>query len=106
MVYGLEEKIKDDFVILAPESPDDLVKEGNQLSHCVASYVKDVINGRCKIYFLRNKGEDIDKPLVTIEIRGMNIRQAKGKSNRPVTPEQKEFITKWAREKDLIEDYY
>ena len=106
LVYGLEEKIKDDFVIIAPESPDDLVKEGNQLSHCVASYVKDVIRGKCKIYFLRNKGEDMDKPLVTIEIRGMNIRQAKGKSNRPVTPEQKEFITKWAREKDLIEDYY
>lgn len=106
LVYGLEEKIKDDFVILAPESPDDLVKEGNQLSHCVASYVKDVINGRCKIYFLRNKGEEMDKPLVTIEVRGLNIRQAKGKGNRQVTPEQKEFITQWAREKDLIEDYY
>jgi hypothetical protein len=96
---------KEPFVIIIPEASEDLIKEGNQLSHCVASYVKDVNNDRCKIVFLRDK-EDLTKPLVTIEVRGMNIRQARGFANRTVTPEQKEFIKKWAEEKNLVEAYY
>jgi hypothetical protein len=96
---------KEPFLIVLPTESQDLVKEGNQLSHCVASYVKDVNSDRCKIVFLRDK-EEPEKPLVTIEVRGMNIRQARGFGNRTVTPEQKEFIQKWAEEKNLVEAYY
>lgn len=99
------QKKKDPYVILLPETAEDLVREGNQLSHCVASYVEDVNNDKCKIVFLRNK-ENPENPLVTIEVRGMNIRQARGFANRTVTPEQKEFIKKWAKERDLVEAYY
>jgi len=94
-----------DYVILAPEQPDDLVKEGNQLSHCVASYVKDVANDRCKILFLR-KLDNMDTPVATIEVRGINIRQARGRANRALKQEEREFITAWAKKKNLVEAYY
>lgn len=93
------------YAIVIPADPDDLVKEGNVLSHCIASYVKDIVSGKCKIAFLRNV-DDLSKPLVSIEIRGFNIRQAKGRSNRSVTQEEKEFIKEWAKKKKLIEAYY
>jgi hypothetical protein len=96
---------KEKYAIVIPDKSEDIVKEGNELSHCVASYVKDVIEDRCKIVFLRNK-EDLDKPLATIEVRGFNIRQARGFSNARISEDQKEFIKLWAEEKRLIENYY
>jgi len=99
------EKKKSKYAIVSPQSSEDLMKEGNQLSHCVASYSKDIISDKCKILFLRDV-EEIDKPLATIEVRGFNIRQARGFANRPVREEEKEFIKEWAEEKGLIEAYY
>lgn len=96
---------KDNFIVLAPTTPADIVKEGNQLSHCVASYVKDVIGDKCQILFLRNK-EEPEKPLVTIEVRGLNIRQVRGFANRQISDQEKEFVKKWAEEKNLVEAYY
>lgn len=96
---------KEKYVIVAPNEPNDLVREGNELSHCVASYVKDVIAQKCKIFFLREK-EDIDSPVATIEVRGYNIRQARGYRNRMVDSEQKKFIKQWAEDNGLVEAYY
>lgn len=94
-----------DLVIIAPEETEDLVKEGNELSHCVSSYVDDVTRDKCKILFLRHK-EEPEKPLATIEVRGLNIRQARGFANRQLNDEQKEFLSIWAEEKNLVEAYY
>lgn len=94
-----------EYIVITPEKPDDLVREGNQLSHCVASYVKDVSADRCKIVFLR-KADEPEVPLATIEVRGLNIRQAKGRANRSLRDEEKAFISKWAEKKQLVEAYY
>lgn len=102
--FGLKDK-KQKYAILIPNSPEDLIKEGNQLSHCVASYVSDVNNDKCKILFLRDK-EDLEKPLATIEVRGLNIRQARGFANRAIPEDQKEFIRAWAEKNNLVEAYY
>lgn len=96
---------KSKYTVITPIEVDDLVREGNQLSHCVASYVDDVASDRCKILFLREV-DNIDTPLATIEIRGFNIRQARGYANRALDEEQREFVRKWAEEKNLIEAYY
>lgn len=96
---------KQEYAIILPKTPQDIIDEGNELSHCVASYVNDVNNDKCKIVFLRDI-EQQDAPLVTIEVRGYNIRQARGQGNRLVSPEQKEFIKKWAEERKLFEAYY
>lgn len=99
------DEAKKDYCILLPTASEDLVKEGNQLSHCVSSYVKDVINDKCKIVFLRSV-EEPDKPLATIEVRGINIRQARGFGNRQLKEEEKQFVKDWAEVKGLHEAYY
>lgn len=96
---------KQDFVIVKPEKVDDLKREGEELTHCVASYVDDVQRGNCKILFLRDKNNP-DVPLATIEVRGQRIRQARIKGNGGVSPEQRDFIKLWSKEKNLIESYY
>lgn len=100
----LEMKTKE-YSIISPTAMDDLIKEGNELSHCVASYVGSIIDGSCNIYFLR-KTDDLDLPHATIEVRGGRVRQARGYANRQLTKDEREFITAWAKKKDLVENYY
>ncbi|WJJ55348.1 hypothetical protein QB910_000104 [Dabrowskivirus KKP3916] len=65
-----------------------------------SGHVNDVVNKRCKIYFLRET-KFIDEPLVTIEVRDGNIRQVRGKLNRAPTPDEKAFVAEWAEKKGL-----
>lgn len=91
---------KKPYAIVAPQDASDLIKEGSSLSHCVASYVTDVIDKKCKILFLR-EAEALDKSLVTIEVRDSNIRQVRGFGNRAATPIEMDFVREWAEKKQL-----
>lgn len=95
------EEVKKGFVIVTPKTCDDLVNEGSSLSHCVASYVDNVIDGKCKILFMRNK-ENVDESLITIEVRDGNIRQVRGKFNRNPVDWEWNFVREWAKEKELV----
>lgn len=90
----------DGYKVFAPEEPSDLIREGNLLSHCVSSYVNKVISNTSTILFLREV-DDIDTPLVTIEVRGEKITQARGKMNNPPTVQQKQAINKFAKKYNL-----
>lgn len=103
--YNSYEWKKRDFSIITPKEMDDLIKEGSDLSHCVASYVNSIIEKRCKIFFLR-KTEDLETSLATVEVRGNNVRQARGYSNRSLTSKEKTFIAEWADKKNLRLNYY
>lgn len=96
---------KKPFAIVTPSEMQDLIKEGNELSHCVASYVEAINSGRCKILFMRD-AEDLDKSLATIEVRGNNVRQARGYANRALKPEERDFVAEWAKKKELELNYY
>lgn len=96
---SLEFKNKE-YSIIAPKSADDVIKEGELLSHCVASYVKDIANGLCKILFLRNKNDE-DKPYMTIEVRADKVVQFKGISNSRASADDLEVLEKWAEKKSL-----
>jgi len=98
-----------EFVVIKPIEPADLVKEGDSLGHCVKSYVDDVIKEKCKILFIRHRGLE-DESLLTVEVRGnkddgFRIVQVRGKSNRNAIQKEKEFITEWAKKKELREAY-
>lgn len=90
----------DGYRIFTPMQTDELVREGNVLGHCVGSYVGKVRKRQCIIAFLRD-ADDVDKPLVTIEIAGDTIIQARGKMNNPTTPEQRDIINKFAKKFNL-----
>lgn len=103
--YKALEFKKKPYAIITPNEMSDLIKEGNELSHCVASYVEAVNSGRCKILFMRSI-EDLDKPLATIEVRGYNVRQARGYANRALLKEERDFVAEWAKKKELELNYY
>ena len=83
-----------DYMFIYPKSTQDMKDEAAQQSNCIASYIQRVIDEECDILFLRKK-EDIDKSLVTLEVRNNQIVDAKQKYNMPVSEKQQEIINKW-----------
>lgn len=55
------------YEIVIPQEPQDLIKEGQEMHHCVGSYVDKVVNNDCYIVFIRNKN-DLTVPYITAEI--------------------------------------
>ncbi|MGL4450709.1 MAG: PcfJ domain-containing protein [Sarcina sp.] len=97
---SLEFKYKN-YEIVYPETTQDIKDEGCQLNHCVASYIGNVIDGRCHIVFLRHK-DNLDKSLVTLEIRNDKVVQARGKFNRDVTSQEQEVINKYNKKLEKV----
>lgn len=93
----------DNFIIIFPKIPEDLVREGIALNHCVKSYIEAVAKRKTNIFFLR-KTEEINIPYITIELTNDNyIRQAHGINNSEIDPNSAEyaFIKKWANKNDI-----
>ena len=84
----------DDYCFIYPKSTQDIKDEAVAQNNCVASYIEDVIKGRCHILFLRSKYNP-EKSLVTIEVQNNRIIQARQRFNYPVTTEQQNIINKW-----------
>jgi hypothetical protein len=103
--YKRLEYKKKDFSIITPKEMQDLINEGNELSHCVASYVESIVSGRCQILFLRDT-KRLEEPLATIEVRGENVRQARGFANRALRVAERDFVAEWAKKKELQLNYY
>lgn len=55
------------YEIVIPQNTQDIVKEGQEMHHCVGSYVNKVVNNDCYIVFVRNKN-DLTTPYITAEI--------------------------------------
>lgn len=91
----------EDYVIICPESTQAVKDEAVQQNHCVASYIQDVIDGKCNILFMREK-ENPTKSLITIELRGTTVIQARGKFNRDMTKEEEEVIKKYEERLERI----
>jgi hypothetical protein len=91
----------EEFSIALPKDAADIVREGNKLCHCVASYIKKVAIGDSFIVFLRKKKEK-DKPFYTIEIQNNRVVQIRGLANSKLKDSKaKEFIRDWSRKNKL-----
>ena len=88
------EKTFGDYVFMYPKSTQAIIDEAVSQNNCVASYIQSVIDGRCHILFLRHK-DTPEQSLVTIEVRGNKIVQARQRYNALCTAEQKEAVDKW-----------
>ena len=86
------------YYVVAPKSSDDLKKEGDTLNHCVASYIKRVIDGECLIYFLRI---DKDESLITFEVRHNDIVQVRGLHNRKPNENEVQALKDFAKYRKL-----
>lgn len=92
------------YCIILPKSGDDLIKEGHNMKHCVASYYGRFADKETIIVFMRNK-EDINQSLVTIEIGLTNkIIQAKGAGNKMPAKIEMDFVEKYQKHLKTLEN--
>lgn len=82
-------------MIVIPKTLNDIVKEGQELHHCVGNYIDRAADGSTDILFLREKDKE-DVPFYTIEVRGLEIIQYRGaynnQHNNPVPESIKKFM--------------
>lgn len=96
----------DIYSVIYPKTPYDLLVEGQKQHHCVGAFINSVSRGNTSIFFLR-KNEEIDKPLLTIEVRDGEVRQAHGFGNSNIEELEEanngivEFFNNWANAKKL-----
>lgn len=90
----------ENYIIIPPNAPEDLISEGVKLKHCVGSYLEKVCDGGTSIFFIREK-DDLDKPFFTLEIRDNKVRQCHGFANCDMTKEVEEFLQKFCKEKNI-----
>lgn len=83
------------YTIVVPESLEAIVTEGQELHHCVGTYVESVAEGRTNILFIREIGKE-DVPYYTMEIRDERVVQYRGAYNNrhgnPVPTSMKQFV--------------
>lgn len=56
-----------DYVVVIPTTGQDIVTEGEQMHHCVGSYVDNVVANNCYICFIRHK-DTPDIPYITCQV--------------------------------------
>lgn len=89
------------WAVLVPKDAGDLVKEGAELSHCVGSYAKYVIDGSMRICFLR-KAESPDKSLLTLTVNQDDCCTTYlGFDNRDAAAEEVFALREWTKARGL-----
>lgn len=93
------EKIGDEFEIVVPREPKDIINEGANLSHCVGGYLDSVASGQKTILFLRKVSEP-EKSFYTIEVGNSKIIQIHGNHNKWLgnNPEAIQFVIDWLKD--------
>lgn len=93
------EKIGDEFEIIVPREPGDIINEGANLSHCVGGYLEFVASGYKTILFLRKVSEP-EISFYTIEVNNSNVVQIHGKHNKWLgnNPEAIQFVIDWLQD--------
>lgn len=92
-----------DYIMVYPKTTQEIKDEAVQQNNCVASYIKDVMDSKCHILFMRHKDEP-EKSLVTIEVSGNKVIQAKEKYNQECNQSEKDFIDKYNKYLEKLAD--
>jgi hypothetical protein len=119
---------KDEYQILVPQVSADVKLEGQNLDHCVASYIDRILDGTTQIVFFRQSDDFFESykeqvklldnelgvetetefnslndipSILTVEIRDGIMVQARGYKNRNPTEAEKVWLHKYAKNKGL-----
>ena len=85
-------------MIVAPKTPNDMFEEARMQSNCLSSYVSDVTDGNCQIYFLRKRSAP-DRSFVTIEVhKDGTLGQVLARFNRHPDNRIVEYVNSWWKE--------
>lgn len=91
------------YCIIEPKTTADILREAQQMHNCVASYIDRIVEGRTHVVLMRERA-NLEDSLVTVEVKEGHIKQAYQSCNTIITSEQREFLKKYAKNKDLILD--
>lgn len=89
-------------LIRVAETPEELIREGEMLAHCVGGYAEDMADGDLIIYFVR-KVEAPEVPFYTLDLRKKEIYQCRTFKNVDYSkdPEVTAFVEGWL--KDVVQ---
>lgn len=84
-------------------SSNELIHEGRELKHCVASYADSCAKGRNSIWSMEFTTDGGVTKALTIELDNSSrmVRQARGECDRLATPLERDVIFRWAQQADL-----
>lgn len=83
-----------ELMMIPPHSAKEIVDEGAALHHCVRLYVKNVVEKKSVILFVRSVDEP-DKSLCTVEVKDGQVTQARGFDNAEPPAQITAFIEQW-----------
>jgi hypothetical protein len=87
-----------EYFVRPAANTEELIREGEKLSHCVGRYAERYAKGECDILFVRRINEP-DIPFYTMEIKGSVITQCRGFKNCDMTPEVRTFVDAFRAER-------
>lgn len=94
---SLQRNMNDAFIVIIAKSPQELIREGDILHHCVGrmNYDQKFAREESLIFFVRNANEP-DTPFVTLEysLKNKKILQCYGEHNRKPDDGVMEFVNK------------
>lgn len=94
---GLEYDKKSVYIAIIAQKPSDLIREGDELHHCVGrmGYDQKFAREESLIFFIRTK-EEPEKPLVTVEyyLKNKKVLQCYGDHDSKPTEEVINFVHK------------
>ena len=89
-------------LIRVAETPEELIREGELLAHCVGGYAERMANEELLIYFVR-RVEAPEEPLYTLDLRKKEIYQCRTFKNVDYSKDQEvtAFVEGWL--KDVVQ---
>lgn len=91
------EYVNDQYLIVIPTAPSDLLQEGENQHNCVASYVDKVINKTSIVLFIRNINNP-SKSLYTLELNtDYQVEQCRAYANQNIPEEVKVFLDEYTK---------
>lgn len=88
------------YCIVVPTELKELADEGANLRCSIGNCIDQVASGECQVLFLRRKNTP-EQSLVTLQLCGQSIYQARGIDWRNITQEERIFLYNWGQEKNI-----
>lgn len=88
------------YFIRMPENAADIRDEGDQMNHCVATYIPSIEAGHKIVMFMRDKNKP-EKSLVTVEVINNTITQAYAHGDTRPSAACMIWLEKWAEKNEL-----
>lgn len=86
----------DDYCVIVPSDIRDLIREGKDMHNCVGGYIDRVVAGDTDVVYIRRRAAS-EESFGTMEIYEGKIIQARGKYNKELPEDAKEFVERFKK---------